>query len=632
MMSFKNTTFTGKLNRASVVLFSLLLNACGGSSGKIANSNPIPTDTDSIIMVDNTVNVKQATELVIQGNNISDVQWQQTSGEPLIFLADNTKVISFTPSQSGDYGFSVSYKQNNEIKQLDYQFTVQSTQQQVTARLGHAVLAGNGVSLRAWSTNNQTLNNINWQQIQGPSVTLNNSSWQDPVIFFDAPNVNQDTLLVFKVTADVAGETSSDLVAVLVEYAPAIANNAYFDDRKARVFPYDENSPYADALLNCVYNNTLSSSCTLGELPLIAQQTTTPSVDDIMSRVLVSHRWMGDRFKDFLTQYDLHDDFKRLLRATTAIVIAYDVRPSFYWAATGAIYLDADNFWLTPDERDTINEAPDYRSAFGQELQFVMPWRYVKNNQYASNYFADDTRITRPLSSTVNRLSSLLYHELAHANDFFPSTEWFDHSSNERILDAAISTTFESDDLAVLYPLSSDIMRNLAQVSFQGETATAVQKAYLPEDVALEFKVDHANDYYNYSSLREDYAMLFEELMMYSRLSVQRDVAVTNRPTGTPVYANDYIVTWGQRGRVGENTIKTRAQFVAQRVLPEFDATNAISNLPNPIEMQPGADWIQNLILNEPKQPTSKTSSADWQTKQLMRDINSYYHKPLPKR
>ena len=74
----------------------------------------------------------------------------------------------------------------------------------------------------------------------------------------------------------------------------------------------------------------------------------------------------GQRFKEFLETMDPHGDFKNLLRATTAIVISYDVRPSYYWVVTGAIHLDPDNLWLTPDERDTINQAPDYRASFGE--------------------------------------------------------------------------------------------------------------------------------------------------------------------------------------------------------------------------------------------------------------------------
>ncbi len=139
-----------------------------------------------------------------------------------------------------------------------------------------------------------------------------------------------------------------------------------------------------------------------------------------MNRVLVSHDWMGRNFEAFLDQMDTHGDFATLLQSVTAVVISYDVRPSFYWVVTGAIYLDPEDLWLTATERDSINEAPDYRAGFGNELQFLIPWRYVKDNDYASVYRDRSQRSNRPISELTTDLSSLLYHELAHANDFFP--------------------------------------------------------------------------------------------------------------------------------------------------------------------------------------------------------------------
>jgi hypothetical protein len=349
---------------------------------------------------------------------------------------------------------------------------------------------------------------------------------------------------------------------------------------------------------------------------------------------------MGDRFKQFLINNDTNNDIKNLLRATTAIVIAYDVRPSFYWAATGAIYLDAENFWLTPEERDTINEAPDFRANFGNDLQFVMPWRYVKNNDYASKRFSITERSPRSAEDGLYRLISLMYHELAHANDFFPSNEWYVHDSNKRVLDAALSTDFESDKLAITLPLVSQEMVDLGQVSFAGNTATEIQKNYLPADIESFFEPDRASDYYAYSSLREDYAMLFEELMMQSRFNVNRDVAITNQPTGNNVSANDYIVTWGQRGRIGDDKLIERALFTANRVLPEFDSQTAINQLAQPIPMIVGNNWLENLVISpslhrqNSKSITLNVTDINSQliTEQVMQKeyLIRYYHKPLP--
>jgi hypothetical protein len=412
-----------------------------------------------------------------------------------------------------------------------------------------------------------------------------------------------------------------------------IPDNAYFEERLVSTYAYQD-SAFSDALQSCVYSNQLTQSCSLGRLPLIAQTTETPDINDIMNRVVVSHDWMAERFEQFLQTYDELNDFKNLLRATTAIVISSDVRPSFYWAATGAIYLDPENLWLTPQERDTIDKAPDYRSGFGNDLQFVMPWRYVKDNDYASFYYPEDQRVTRELSDIRYRLSSLLYHELAHANDYFPASEWLTYSDSSSVLEAALDNAPESTQFAAIYPLSSEQMLSLARVSFHGEQASAEQMAYQPSDISVFFKNDHASDYYNYSDKREDYAMLFEELMMASRFAVYRDVAVTNSPSGDNVTARDYIVEWGQRIRIAQSDIKPRARYVTNRILPEFDADSALAALPQTIEMVSGNNWVENLDISPINTPSLqtiralKTSAREVQPMQGMR----YIQRPLPRR
>lgn len=37
---------------------------------------------------------------------------------------------------------------------------------------------------------------------------------------------------------------------------------------------------------------------------------------------------------------------------------------------TGAIYLDAEQLWLSPAQREVIDEQPDYRSSYGATLGY----------------------------------------------------------------------------------------------------------------------------------------------------------------------------------------------------------------------------------------------------------------------
>lgn len=618
-------------------LTGLTISGCNSQSSDNTPSSNTP-DINKIVIVDTDLLANQNIELILfyPNDKLSNIHWQQTAGENITLLTTNNKVISFTPRSTGEYQFTVSFSVNDgKEKTLSQTINISETLNKIAARLSHTVLSDNKVSLRAALDSSIDSSTLQWQQTSGPEINFSKTDTQgDLAVFFTAPSVATDTLVTFKVSASDTATTFIDHVTVLIEPAPPIAKNAYFDKRVASVFPYHQNSPYADNLVNCVYSNTLSSSCTLAQLPLLAKESTVLSVDNIMDRVVVSHQWMGDRFKDFLINNDNHNDFKRLLRATTAIVIAYDIRPSFYWAATGAIYLDPENFWLTPQERDTINEAADFRTDFGNDLQFVMPWRYVKNNQYASTSISKTQRITRTSSDGFYRLASLLYHELAHANDFFPSNEWFTHNENSRILDAATSTSFESDQLAIALPLQSQTLRDLAQVRFAGKLANSTQRSYQATDIKSFFSPDKATDFYAYSSLSEDYALLFEELMMQNRFQVFRDVAITNQPTGNNISSRDYIVTWGQRGRIGGAGIKPRVAFSASRVLPEFDSTSALAVVPSPMMMREDLNWQENISLSPvPIKRDQKQRSVNKATyESLLFPIPyQYYQKALPK-
>ncbi|SEL04507.1 hypothetical protein SAMN05216262_10546 [Colwellia chukchiensis] len=651
-MKLSSKGFSSSRSLRLTFFLTIMLVGCGGGSDNSQSSadddfTPVVTKT-GIITLDQDSSLAQPHELILYYPNdtLSNIEWQQTAGHEVVFHAKHSKVIAFTPSQAGDYSFQVSFTRNGVNENLSHTLSVAEQVNQLSVRLGHAALEGSKVSLRAYLDNAELISDsITWQQTSGPKVTFSETSTGKESVFFTAPDVSADSIISFTVSASNGSQAYQDTVALLIESADPITSgdNTAYPSRLAKVFPYHANSPYADVLVDCVYSNriTFDNSCRFNELPLIAQDTTTPSVNDIMDRVLVSHHWMGQRFAEFLQNADQNNDFKNLLRATTAIVISYDIRPSYYWAVTGAIHLDANNLWLTPDERDTINQAPDFRSNFGESLNFVMPWRYVKNNQYSTNHYPEQLRLTRDADDLVYQLAALMYHELAHANDYFPASVWHSINRNERILDNVnqrlAMSGIESDKLSSALPLHGEEMYRLAQVRFHGEAATENEKNYTPSDVALFFSPEHAPHFYNYSSKREDYAMLFDALMMKARYDVDRDIAVTNKPQSS---GEDYIVTWGQRGRIGEQHIKPRVEYVTRRILPEFTyAASIINNLPEPIAMKVGSSWTQNLGIS----PSLDTENmANINARKLT--INSvdagklnsnqviFYEKPMPER
>lgn len=650
-----------------IITTSLLtfLTGCGGS-----NSNPpaqtvnptspsTPANAINIIQQvngfdfygDETPMVGQNSGLGIHNPTAAklvDIKWQQTSGANLDLIADHTNVIGFTPSAPGTYSFSVAARSCTterdsscgSLATTNISINVSNTESiEASVRMDHTAVEQGRVSLRVDPVGSKTIQSVQWVQVDGvDGVVASELEEQENRLFFDAPEVEQDTILKFTANVTFTDNTTfSDDVYLGVRNSEIDKDEGYFPRYSGNIvsenmFAFKPNSDYKDAIERCVYTNQINRSCDFAELPLIGMENMNPTVNDIMDRVLVSHDWMGERFEEYLTNSVVGPDMLRLLRGVTAIVISYEVRPSFYWAVTGAIYLDADNFWVTPLERDTLNEIPDYRSGFGSDLSFIMPWRYVKDNDYyPAGRFPVAERLTRTFADVEADISWLMYHELGHANDFFPPSSWSQLSLNRSPLETInlASMSPDSDALDSTFPLRSDEMHALAQVNFGGNDATNEQQDITPENVVNYFTPDLATGFYNYYTTREDYATLFEKFMMKYRLDADSDIAIVARDNNP-----DYLVTWGQRNRFNAPALQERVLFTVNRVLPEIDARLIQMSLPAPQSMRDNISWFDNLNLSSAAKNTVQNNQTSfWQNdtlkaQQIKQDIrNRHLHK-----
>lgn len=606
----------------NLLLLGLTLSSCGGGSTVPKPISPPPVSVEKLtpqrtisgvnFYHSDTFYQKQTTSFAVtanKGSTLNNIKWKQLSGAPISILASNSQVISFDIPQVGDYQiqFSANTANDNLITETFHFSAILKPTNQTSIRLDHVVSRRGNVSLQISSNQNKTVSRVTWQQLNGPPIAT--FDYQDNDVFFIAPDVNQDEVLKMKGTVFYTNGTSESDTSLIVVKNIQINDNGFFPKFAGSIvssdlFPYIKDSPHSEPLSRCVYNNQVAASCTFADLPLLGQEHINPEIQHVLERLLVSHQWMGDRFKQFLEQSSTSEDMLKLLGATTAIIISYDVRPSFYWTATGAIYLDAGNFWVTPEERDTLNTQPDYRANFGDELQFFIPWRYVKDNDYYfrnSDYPAQNRR-TKTFRDLEANASWLMYHELAHANDFFPPEVW--NTLSQTTSPLAYSNTHDASSVAFsnTYGLTSTIMGELAQVSFSGETASNTQKALTASDVASHFQPDGAPAYYSYSSIREDYATLFERFMMAYRLGVSADIAVISQ-----INNKKLIINWGQRDRFNDHHLKVRVKRVVQDILPELDVTEIQTQLPAAELMEAERDWFSNI----------KTSTATAQSKNL---------------
>ncbi|HET7772739.1 MAG TPA: hypothetical protein VFK82_02830, partial [Burkholderiaceae bacterium] len=389
--------------RAAVLALCLTvaLAACGGGGGGGASPPPLATTGICaaggafVVSADTTVDVGKTATALVAGcaGAISNPVWTQTAGPAVTLLSARSQAISFDAATAGTYSFQVSFRDPAGVQQtvpVNITAVTPASAAVVAVRGEPSVFAGGSTSFRMWIAPGLTPASVRWEQTEGPAVTLNT---EDPQrIIFTAPTVSQDTRLTFRATVTLSGgATDSDTQTLLVQALPAPPTGQLFSSSSpaSRVYPYRATSPWATQLANCVYspnlyfNNGNTNLCTMSTLPLLGQETNgaQPTVDQVMNRVLVSNDWMGEVFERFLREQDTTGDFRQMLKATTAIVIGGRVRPSFYWSATGAIYLDANTVWLTAAQRDTVSEVPDPRSALAPNLQYLSPWRYVLNNQ-----------------------------------------------------------------------------------------------------------------------------------------------------------------------------------------------------------------------------------------------------------
>ncbi|KAA1190478.1 hypothetical protein F0M18_11730 [Pseudohalioglobus sediminis] len=366
--------------------------------------------------------------------------------------------------------------------------------------------------------------------------------------------------------------------------------------RQDELKPHSKRSPYADVLSRCVSANNPFELCTLETLPFLGSESTNPSVSDVLQRTVVTHGWMGLRFAEVLNR--LPPDMLKLFRGVTAVVISSRVRPAFYIATSGAIYLDPQDLWLNPTERATINWEPDYRSGFGSALGFISADVYVDGNQLAWFYSSQyEEWESRRVSDIVRPLANLLIHELTHANDAMPPAFLPLVSSEETPLDAIFrfDANAASTLLANTMPLRSELLAELGKVLFQGFPASALIQSLTPRAVGLEFAADDANALYGYSTSYEDTAMLVEEVLTRYYFGVDRVASFLEVPASEEPSCTEFTVRWGVRNRVATPRVRARAELVLREILDEADVSTYLDSVPDTEALQRGIGLCESL-------------------------------------
>lgn len=364
----------------------------------------------------------------------------------------------------------------------------------------------------------------------------------------------------------------------------------------AKLKPY-QSSIYGQFLNGCVTVTETNDSCTMNKLPLIGQTTLNPSDNDILDRLTVSHTWMGDNFKQALSR--MPSDMRLLFRSVTAIVIDEAIRPSYYYGLTGAIYLDPSSLWLTNVQKEDILKDEDYRSNFSDRLSFKEFNLYTRDGVRAFDTSGTiNNSIERTIDNLVSTLSPLLFHELAHANDF-ASIQYMTYFDKADSIYEAIDKNLESGNLISqkLSPLLSQELISLGNVRFRGKTPTQAEKDMQPDYVSALFSTEGAITHYNYSTAHEDIANLFEAGMMKFHFNIDSDQAFVSYPTDeTNAVCADYIVGGGSRNKIANPLAINRMLTVFEYIFPDRSYRPRVQSwIGVETPKRPGIDWCENL-------------------------------------
>lgn len=339
-----------------------------------------------------------------------------------------------------------------------------------------------------------------------------------------------------------------------------------------------QSTPQSREIVDCTIIQYVDEVCPLASLNFIANDAglilddDKPSKQEILNKLVVSDPWMSNNFSLLLDS--MPDDLYRLFSSVTAIIIHRNIRPAFFLPSSGAIYLDPEYIWISESDRNQLSTVADYREAYSNDLNYISAYRYSKAGNPAFNNYEG----SRTPEQTLHALSSLLFHELAHARDFFPLSVV---TAANIQLNPYLMTTgsgYTSEMLKNTAPLSNQTLFDIAEVKFLGVTASNFIQSLTATQVGNLFDSDSANDEYNYTSLAEDVAMLFEEAMMKQHYGIDRELAFITPLIDTPSYCEDYSWDYSVINRFSETNVLNRVSLVINDLLPINTSAEFLNN------------------------------------------------------
>lgn len=345
----------------------------------------------------------------------------------------------------------------------------------------------------------------------------------------------------------------------------------------AQLLPFISDSPYVKKLLICSYPDTEEKSCVVKELPLLEMNPQKISVNDILNRTLVTHQFLGEKFKQVLLK--MPPETLALFGAVNGIVISSEVSTNAYWARSGFIYLSARLFCRSKDECQTLSKENDI-----QKLPVKFVNDYIYNQKSIWDESIQDDQIL------LYKVAATLFHELAHANDYFePSYVRSNDFAKEKSYD---ELTFERMTVRQMVSQrmpgrpSSVRLEHLAGIIYKNEEIKDEDLTLTPQSVVDEFLTNNTNDLYSHINHEEDMARLVEEALILTYFNIPRLIVFTDKSNS---------IVYAEKNRVAQPNLRTRVLYVIEKGFSKSVADKVKEKLEDvkPVVFPANSSWNQ---------------------------------------
>lgn len=354
---------------------------------------------------------------------------------------------------------------------------------------------------------------------------------------------------------------------------------------------YNPNQTNAQNLKRCALVNSDKDSCSFNESPFIGLNNESIEVEDILNRTLTSKLAYTETFKNILNQ--MPKEALTMFGSVNAVVISERVSPSFYSFHSGAIYLSADYFWKGTDVTPR-KQKKDYRDDYGSTLNFSEHIDYYKDGKQLSKSLKPNYRSDEDLAPFIHKV---LFHELAHAHDFFPKSFYSSDviDMNKTFHETAMSRLDNGKLISYKLRLSSHLLNRTAEVIHLGSEPTEVELNMNPKYVVEDFLRDGASDLYAYTNPREDFAMLFEHNLMYYFFKQVPATIFIKYPKAKFKIPKNYKnpILGGIKNKIAQEDVQWRFGRVLEEVLDVDLSKKILQNLKEtkPVVIPENTSW-----------------------------------------